>query len=437
MDKPKPISWFYENLPGEQLVEDAFKNIIKSNYSLSGFTIIDTPAIERVETLLSKGSDDNEIYWVKRLKADNVVDFDMWLRFDLTVPLARYVSQHEWNLSFPLKTQHIGKSWRGERPQKGRYREFYQADIDIIGNGNISLFADVEILSTIYNALNELNFWDFVIHINNKKILTGFLESLGIEKISETISAIDKKDKVKTIVPMLEKLSLENIQVEGILELLKISENQKGLEVLSFFDSIQNETLEEGISELTYIYSHLLSMWVPDHSIQINPAISRGLNYYTGLVFETFIVGHEGVWSISSGWRYENLCSNFSSSSFPGVGWSIGISRLLSILNSIWSVQADKKTITDILVLNTWNNLLTKNLDIVKSLRGYWIPTELYLDEKAKISKQLKYANNKKIPYVIIYGEQEDEKWIVQIKVLASWEQNEVKIWELTKNLFI
>ena len=308
MDKPKPISWFYENLPGEQLVEDAFKNIIKSNYSLSGFTIIDTPAIERVETLLSKGSDDNEIYWVKRLKADNVVDFDMWLRFDLTVPLARYVSQHEWNLSFPLKTQHIGKSWRGERPQKGRYREFYQADIDIIGNGNISLFADVEILSTIYNALNELNFWDFVIHINNKKILTGFLESLGIEKISETISAIDKKDKVKTIVPMLEKLSLENIQVEGILELLKISENQKGLEVLSFFDSIQNETLEEGISELTYIYSHLLSMWVPDHSIQINPAISRGLNYYTGLVFETFIVGHEGVWSISSGWRYENLC---------------------------------------------------------------------------------------------------------------------------------
>ena len=180
MDKPKPISWFYENLPGEQLVEDAFKNIIKSNYSLSGFTIIDTPAIEIVETLLSKGSDDNEIYWVKRLKADNVVDFDMWLRFDLTVPLARYVSQHEWNLSFPLKTQHIGKSWRGERPQKGRYREFYQADIDIIGNGNISLFADVEILSTIYNALNELNFWDFVIHINNKKILTGFLESLGI-----------------------------------------------------------------------------------------------------------------------------------------------------------------------------------------------------------------------------------------------------------------
>ena len=242
---------------------------------------------------------------------------------------------------------------------------------------------------------------------------------------------------MKTIVPMLEKLSLENIQVEGILELLKISENQKGLEVLSFFDSIQNETLEEGISELTYIYSHLLSMWVPDHSIQINPAISRGLNYYTGLVFETFIVGHEGVWSISSGWRYENLCSNFSSSSFPGVGWSIGISRLLSILNSIWSVQADKKTITDILVLNTWNNLLTKNLDIVKSLRGYWIQTELYLDEKAKISKQLKYANNKKIPYVIIYGEQEDEKWIVQIKVLASWEQKEVKIWELTKNLFI
>ena len=204
MSKTKSISWFYENLPEEQLIEDRFKTTIKSSYTLSGFSVIDTPAIERTETLLSKGSDDNEIYGVKRLKTDDITDFDMWLRFDLTVPLARYVAQHEWNLSFPLKTQKIGKSWRGERPQKWRYREFYQADIDIIWNGSISLFADVEVVSTIYSALNNLNFGDFLININNKKILTGFLESLWIDKISETISIIDKKDKVKTIVPLLE-----------------------------------------------------------------------------------------------------------------------------------------------------------------------------------------------------------------------------------------
>lgn len=436
MTKLKPISWFYENLPEDQLVEERYKEVIKSNYTLVWFTPIDTPAIERVGTLLSKWSDDNEIYWVKRLKADDITDFDMWLRFDLTVPLARYVSQHEWNLCFPLKTQHIGKSWRGERPQKGRYREFYQADIDIIGNNSIPLFADVEIVSTIYSALNELDFWEFVIHINNKKILTGFLESLWIEKISEAISIIDKKDKVKTIVPMLEELSLGEKQVESILKLLKVSENQRGLEVLSFFDKIQNELLEEWIKELTYIYSHLITLWVSDKSIQINPAISRWLNYYTWLVFETFIVGNEWVWSISSWWRYENLCSNFSSGSFPWVGGSIGISRLLSILSDINAIQTDKKTISDVLVVNTENHLLAQNLDIVKDLRKQWVPTELYLDENAKFSKQLKYANNKNIPYVIIYWEQEAERWIVQIKILSSWEQKEVKIWDITKNLF-
>jgi histidyl-tRNA synthetase len=206
---------------------------------------------------------------------------------------------------------------------------------------------------------------------------------------------------------------------------------------LSFFDNIQNQVLEEGITELTYVYSHLISLWVPDKCIQINPSISRWLNYYTGLVFETFIVWNEGVWSISSGWRYENLCSNFSSSSFPWVGGSIGISRLLAILKDTPSIEADKKTISDVLVVNTGNNLLPKNLDIVQNLRQQWVATELYLDENAKFAKQLKYANNKQIPYVIIHWEQEAEKWVVQIKVLATWEQKEIKVWDLIKNLFI
>jgi len=432
MNTPKPISWFYENLPEEQLIEDKFREIIKSNYSLSWFTPIDTPAIERLDTLLSKWWDDNEIYWVKRFKADNITEFDIWLRFDLTVPLARYVSMYKWNLNFPFKVQNIWKSWRWERPQKWRYREFYQADIDIIWDWYVPLFADVEILSTIYNTLKGLEFWNFIININNKKLLEWFLQSLKITKISEIIGVIDKKDKVKSIIPMLEDLFLNKEQINKILELLKFSDKKDWLENLLFFENIDNELLKEGILELKYIYNTLLKSWIKEEFLKINPAISRGLNYYTWLVFETFIVWKENMWSISSWWRYENLCSNFSKDSFPWVGWSIWLSRLLSVLKDIWLIEMDKKTTSMVLVLNTEEDLLLKNLEITNNLRKKWIKSELYLDSDAKFSKQLKYANNKKIPYVLIYWNEEAKKWVVKLKILSSWEQKEIKIEDIT-----
>jgi histidyl-tRNA synthetase len=437
----KWISWFEDKLPEYQLLEEKFKEIIRRNYSLSWFTPLDTPNIERVEVLTSKWADDNEIYWIKRLKAEwkEANDFEMWLRFDLTVPLARYVWKYEWEISFPFKRQQIARVYRWERPQKGRYREFYQADIDIIWNGKLPLFADVEILSTINNSLKELDFWEFVININNKKLLAGFLESLEIENIVETIWVIDKKDKVnrEKLISMLEWINLWWIQIDSIFELIDFSKKKTESidDVFKFFDWITNNMLDEWLEELEYIYDNLLNLWVEKKNLIINPTISRGLNYYTWLVFETFISGAENMWSISSWWRYDDLCNHFSKNSFPGVWGSIGLSRLLSVLNELKKIQINKKTISDVLLLNLWNNILKENLALIKTLRDNWINSEIYLDSSVKFAKQIKYADNKKIPFVIIYWQYEIENDIVQIKNLSTWEQKEINISNIIKTI--
>lgn len=434
MVEPKAISGFWENLPEQQLVEEKFKEIIKKNYANSGFTPLDTPVVERLDALTAKWADDNEIYGVHRINGESE-DAQLGLRFDLTVPFARYVSQHQGVLAFPFKRQHIARVYRWERPQKGRYREFYQADVDIIGNQTLSLFADVEVLSTIYNSLKDLDFGDFVMHINNKKFLAGYLSSLGIQKIPETISVIDKKDKVRSIKPMLEELSLEESQIENILEFVKNAETKNSQEILEIYKNISNELFQDGLEELKYVYSHLLQLWVEEKSIKINPAISRGLNYYTGTVFETFISGAETMWSVSSWGRYENLCGNFTDKPFPGVWGSIGLSRIIAVLQHLKnkSVEIFQKTTTQVLVLNMDENLLFDTLDIVKNLREKNIPTEIYLQAGAKFKKQFKYADNKKIPFVVIFGEDEKEKWIVQIKKLENGEQKEAKITEISE----
>lgn len=437
MIKPLPISWFYENLPEAQIVEDRFKNVIRKNYLLSWFSSIETPIVERLEILTSKGGDDNEIYWLHRINGEQGDDASLWLRFDLTVPLARYVAQNEWVLIFPFKRFQIAKVYRWERPQKGRYREFYQADVDIIWNGKLSLFADVEIISTLSNSLKELEFWNFTININNKKLLSWFLSSLGIEKIAEVISIIDKKDKVRSIVPILEELKVEEKQINWILDLLKNSKQKTSKEIFDYLNNlwINNELFKEWLGELEYVYSNLINLWIEEKALIINPAISRGLNYYTWTVFETFIVGAEKMWSIASGWRYENLASNFTKNNFPWVGWSIWLSRLIAVLNNIWKINLDKKTLTEVMLVNMWDDLLKDNLAIVKELREVWINSELYLDLNAKVSKQIKYADNKKIPHVIIMWENELEKWVILLKTLATWEQVELNISDIINYL--
>jgi histidyl-tRNA synthetase len=433
MIKPLSISWFYENLPSAQIIEDNFKDIIKKNYTLSGFDSIETPVVERLEILTSKGWDDNEIYALHRLSWEQLDDSSLWLRFDLTVPLARYIAQYEWVLTFPFKRQHIAKVYRWERPQKWRYREFYQADVDIIWNGKLPLFADVEVISTMYNSLKELgslkeiNFWDFVININNKKLLQGFLTSILIKNIKETISIIDKKNKVKSIVPMFESIWLENKQIQSILEYIKISEEKTSEEILKYFKNYNNDLLIEWLNELDYVFKNLITLWVDKKSIKINPAISRWLNYYTWTVFETFISWAENLWSIASWWRYENLCSNFSKNSYPWVWASIWVSRLLVVLNELWKIKNDKKTLIQVMFVNMWEKYLQHNLHLLWQFRSRWINSEIYIDSDSKIQKQLKYANNKGIPYVIIIWEDEYKKWVLQFKDLIKGEQIEIQ----------
>lgn len=440
MIKPLPISWFYENLPEEQIVEDNFKDKIRKNYSLSGFVNLDTPIIERLEILTSKWADDSEIYWIHRINWDNT-EASLWLRFDLTIPLARYIAMYEWEISFPFKRQQIARVYRWERPQKWRYREFYQADIDIIWNQDLALFADIEIVSTIYKTLKDLNFWDFVININNKKFLSGFLESIWIQKenIVNTISIIDKKDKLRKdkLKEMFLEIWLSEKQINEIRDFLYFWDNNSSSAIFEKFSTIKNELVIEWIKELEYIYKNLLILWIDEKYIKVNPSISRWLNYYTWLVFETFICWYENFWSISSGGRYDNLASNFTKNNFPWVWGSIWLSRLLSILKEINKLNFSKKTLTKVLIINMWEKFLAKNLEILNYLRNSWINSEIYLDSNTKIQKQLKYANNKKIPFVIINWEDEINKWIIQFKNLDSWEQKELKREDLLNNIFI
>lgn len=437
MIKTLPISWFEDNLPERQLIVENYKEIIKKNFSLSWFTPIDTPVLERLEVLKSKWWDDNEIYWVHRINWEKWDDAELWLRFDLTVPLARYVWQYEWELNFPFRRQHIARSYRWERPQKWRFREFYQADVDIIWNGTLWFFADSEVITTIHNAIKELNFWEFVIHINNRKFLTGFLESIKVEKIKETMWIIDKKDKLRKedLEKMFSDLWLTKKQIWDIFLFIDLPLTKTSKDILSTYSQIDNKMLKEGVEELKIVYEWMIWLWVSEKNLKINPAISRWLDYYTWTVFETFIIWAEKYWSIASGGRYENLASNFSKNDYPWVGWSIWLTRLISILELLWKINPIRKTVSKVLVLNMWKNTLDYNLKIINKLRDSWINTEMYIDFDTKIQKQLKYANNKKINYAIIAWEDEISKNIVQLKNLDTWEQLELKIDDMLKNI--
>ena len=427
--RPKPISWFFENLPWLQLIEDRYKTSIKQNYALSGFIPLETASIEREEILTSK-SGDNEIYGVHRLNPDSK-DSALALRFDLTVPLARYVAQHEWEIKFPFKRQQIQKVWRGERPQKGRFREFYQADVDIIGNGSLPLFADVEILFTTFSALQKLELGDFVINLNNKKLLTGYLHAIWIEeeKILETIAIIDKKDKIsrEALSELFGKawVSLD-IQKE-VFKLLDVSEQSDFDTIYESFSGYENELLSEGLSEIKYVYDSLINLGLTTDNIRFNPTIARGLNYYTGTVYETFLTWYEQYGSMCSGGRYENLTSHFTKWSYPWVGGSIGLTRLLSIAISEWLIEEDKQSLTRVMVTNLDKQYLSEYLEIVRLLRDNDISTELFLDSSAKMKKQLKYANDKTVDLIVIIWEEEINNGTISIKNLNTREQKEVK----------
>ena len=351
------------------------------------------------------------------------------MRFDLTVPLAKYVAKNYGNLSFPFRRYQIGKVYRGEKAQKGRFREFYQCDIDIIGDGELSTINDAEIPSVIYNLIKELGFDDFTIRINNRKILNGLFEYINQKDNSvEILRIIDKIEKIgkDAVIEELEKIGVSKEATEKIISFIEIEgTTDEKLQKLQDLN-IKNEIFETGLKELTEVVHYIRMFGVPDTNFKVDLTIARGLDYYTGTVYETFLNNYRELGSICSGGRYENLAEYYTDKKLPGVGISIGLTRLFYKLNELGLIKAEKTSMSDVLVIPMVEDL-SKPIMLANSLREKDINTEIYLNDK-KLKAKLKYADKLQIPYVIIIGEDEINSGVVSVKNMATGEEKKANI---------
>ena len=351
------------------------------------------------------------------------------MRFDLTVPLAKYVAKNYGNLSFPFRRYQIGKVYRGERTQKGRFREFYQCDIDIIGDGELSVINDAELPSVIYNIFKELGFDDFTIRINNRKILNGLFESLNQkENATEILRIIDKIEKIgkEAVIEELEKIEIPSDAINKIMDFIEIEgTTDEKLQKLNELN-IKNEEFEKGLDELTQVVKYVRIFGIPEANFKVDLTIARGLDYYTGTVYETFLNQYRELGSVCSGGRYENLAEYYTDKQLPGVGISIGLTRLFYKLNELQLIKAEKKSIAEVLVVPMVQDL-TVPIQIATDLRKKGISTEVYLNDK-KIKAKMKYADKLEIPYVIVVGEDEINSGIVKIKNMKTGEEKETSI---------
>lgn len=416
--KPSTIAGIMELLPDEQKVLDEMKATIEETFKDYGFSSIDTPVIEKNEILFAKGGGETEKQ-IFEIASDSK---DMSLRFDLTVPLARYVSEHFSELSFPFKRYQIGKVYRGERNQKGRYKEFYQADVDIIGHNNLSIYNDALLAFVMYEAFRRIDFPNITFHINNRKLLNGFFKSLEIEDTTEVLRTIDKKDKIglEKTTNILNDLIGED-KSNKIIEFIGSNlSNKETIEKLS--DLSDNDIYKEGLEELKTVYEYMVKFGVDDSNIKIDLSITRGLDYYTSTVYETFIDGYESIGSVCSGGRYENLASNFTKQNLPGVGMSIGLTRLFYQLKELGLIKDKKKNKVNILILPMDSKYNFYAIDVLKRLKEEGEQADIYL-EKGKFKKKINYADKINTNYVIIIGEDEVSKNEVSIKNMETGEQ--------------
>ena len=421
--KPSILPGFMELLPKEQIQFNKLADTIRETYESFGFMSIDTPVIEKSEILLAKGGGETEKQIYRFSKGNN----DLSLRFDLTVPLARYVAQNYNSLTFPFRRYQIGKVYRGERNQKGRFREFYQCDIDIVGNNSLSILNDAEVPSIIYSIFNNLGFKDFTIKINNRKLLNGFFEALEIQDKAEVLRIIDKIDKIGVSTAIEELLSsgLSKEIVDKILEFINISGSNQEILLLLKDLNICNSSFNEGVEDLSIVTKYVKLFGVPDDNIKIDLKISRGLDYYTGTVYETFLNEYPSIGSVCSGGRYDNLAEYYTKQNLPGVGISIGLTRLFYQLNEVGFFKSDTSTsITKALVIPLDNNI-DYGLSVAKSLRDKGITTEIYFED-TKMVKKLAYADKLGIPFVILTGENEVLNKTVTIKNMLTGEQSTV-----------
>ncbi len=437
VEAPKSISGFPEWLPEVKILENKILEIIRRNYELCGFVPIETSAVERTETLTSKGGNEKEIYSLGRLAAgEGEGAKELALHFDLTVPLARYVAQNYAQLIFPFRRYQIQKVWRGERPQAGRFREFYQCDIDVIGDGQLSQLADAEIPSIIYRIFTEMNIGRFLIRINNRKILQGLFQNFGIEagQVTDVMRIVDKIEKIGVEEVSKEISEVSKLSPEKISDLLKlITHGGNNAETLSILQNMEvNDLFKAGVSELATVYATVLALGVPEENLALDLRIARGLDYYTGTVYETALVEHPSVGSICSGGRYDDLASNFTEKKLPGVGISIGITRLLSRLIETGILKPSGATIAPVLITTMDQERMSDYLALASKLRAENIKTEVYL-EALPLKNQLKYASRKQFMFAIIAGETEFESGTFAIKNLLTGEQQTVNVDEIVK----
>ena len=432
MDKieRKTLPGFMELLPQDLILFNKIFNKIKEVYESFGFLPIDTPVLEYSNVLLAKAGGETEKQIYRFLKGDT----DISMRFDHTVPLARYVAEHFNDLTFPYKRYAMNKVYRGERSQKGRYREFYQCDIDIIGNETLDIVYDAELPAIIYKIFSELNFGDFIIKINNRKILNGFFESLELEdKITDILRTIDKIDKIgrDAVRDELIKQDVTYDGAEKILDFIAIAGSND--DIFAKLDNldVDSVTFKEGVYELKQVVDYMRGFGLPERVFNINLSIARGLDYYTGTVYETNLVKYPELGSICSGGRYDDLTSYYSNQKLPGVGISIGLTRLFSQLQEIGLLQAkdNEKSIAKVLVTSVGADDLKYMLKIANGFRKAGISTDTYYGDK-NLKVKMKYANKLAIPYVAIIGETEVENNQVTLKNMTSGEQVAVTLSE-------
>ena len=418
----KPLPGMIELLPEEQLEFDRIYEVIRKNYEKFGFAPIDTPIIERTETLLAKAGGETEKQIYRFSKGDN----DLSLRFDLTVPTARFVAENFGQLQFPFKRSQIGKVYRGERAQRGRFREFYQCDIDVIGRDNLNIKYDAEIIAVIYSIFRELNFGDFTLRINNRNITSGLIGGLNLsEKQAEIMALIDRAEKITPgeFYQQLENLDLgENTQF--IKDFVEISGSCE--EVLNklrkIAQKIKNNQFEKGIDELSKVAEILKKMGVEEKYFKLDMLIIRGLDYYTGTVFETNLNDFKEIGSVSSGGRYENLSEYYSKEKLPGVGASIGLTRLFWSLRDLGLLSFLKRSNAEFLIIPFSENELEKSFKIANELRESGKNVEVLLEE-FNMKKAFKFADKRGVKYVLVIGEQEISENMFEFKNMETGEK--------------
>lgn len=420
--KPSILPGFMELLPNEQQIFNDIVSKITRVYENNGCLAIDTPIIEKAEVLLAKsgGETEKQVYSLQKGKNN------LALRFDLTVPFARYVAQYYNDLVFPFKRYQIGKVYRGERNQKGRYREFYQCDIDVIGKGQLSIDNDAWVISLASKAFKSIGLTNYRFQISNRKILKGILSELKIENVKEVMLLIDKYDKIGKDIFNEEINKILGIEKGNYLnKIIDISGSSEGvLEELSKL-GIENYYFIEGLNELRKVSLMLGILGVEKNEFEINLKIIRGLDYYTGTVFETILVENESYGSICSGGRYDNLAENYSNNILPGVGISIGITRLFFVLKEIGFVDNyNIKNKLDYLILPIGDTIeyCGKVLNYLQN-KGYKV--SLYFEENT-LKKKMNYANKLGISNVILIGEEEVSENKIKIKDMNSGETKSI-----------